>query len=64
MSELGLEHGRRLCEDGGDPLNVFLSMDLALSAICGRSHYPACPASLTIIIRCLPWPVLTQLSGM
>lgn len=53
MSELGLEHGRHLCEDGGDPLNVFLSMDLALSAICGRSHYPACPASLTIIIRCL-----------
>lgn len=25
MSEPGLEHGRRLCEDGGDPLNVLLS---------------------------------------
>lgn len=64
MSEPGLERGCRLCEDGGDPLNVFLSMDLALGAVCRRSHYPACPASLTIIIRCLLWPVLTQLSGM
>lgn len=64
MSEPGFEHGRPLCEDDGDSLYVFLSMDLALSTVCERSHYPACPASLTIIIRCLLWPVLTQLSGM
>lgn len=60
MSEPSFERCCCLSEGGGHSLNVFLSVDLALCAVCERSHHPCPPpppltASLTVIIRRLPW---------